>query len=196
MTCSGRGIVLAVPKTFLPYASPSQLKFDGSNCSAKDNGTHFILKTDYQSCGTTRKLVNDVFEYRNLARTVEKPGVLISRLRPIQIPVVCVVPNQGKASFSKAFKPRNEEVASFNTELKSLVETPVKADVVMEVFTAASGNLPEGTAIEVQVGEEVFVDIKKVKKEFDNWVVVPEKCYVTPDSDPVNPTSHSLIANG
>ncbi len=193
--CDSRGLTLVVPRRFLPFAKPSQLIFDNSDCTATDNGTHLILQTDYQSCGTTKKTDNGSFKFKNLARTIELPDAMISRIRFVQIPVVCTVPMKSKMTFSRAFKPRLDVVKSFR--LKRKVVAPVPAPVVvMDVSTKDGRKQLESVPIEIGIGEEVFVDLRFAKKPVNDISITADYCYLTPSSKRDSPSRHVLIANG
>ena len=195
LMCESDGMTLVVPKAFIPYTTPRELMFENSKCIATGNRTHLILKTNYKECGTKRISSNDAFKYTNVAHTQADKNAIISRVRLIQIPVVCTFKAKASNRYSKRFV-LHKRPASLTTPLEQVTNPMQAFDVYMKVSNTDGVKQKLDEPIKFNAGDEVIVDLGGDGLKENDVIVKADHCYATPTKEINNVINHTLIKDG
>ena len=195
LICESDGMTLVVPKAFVPYTTPKELMFENSKCIATGNRTHLILKTNYKACGTKRTASNGAFKYTNVAHTQADKNAIISRVRLIQVPVVCTFKAMASNRYSKRFVLR-QRPAPLTRPLEGEANPMQAFDIYMKVSNADGIKQKLDEPIKFDAGDEVVVDIGGDGLKENNVMVKADTCYATPTKEINNVINYTLIKDG
>lgn len=98
MKCHPNEMSIFLPKSFLLGVNRQNLRLLDSNCTAKDNGTHFFLTTTLVGCSTSSRHTNDSVVYSNMVRQVFSPTTVITRAPEVRISFSCHYSKHGTVS--------------------------------------------------------------------------------------------------
>lgn len=196
LICESDGMTLVVPKAFIPYTTPSELMFENSKCIATGNRTHLILKTNYKACGTKRIASKGAFKYTNVAHTQADKNAIISRVRLIQVPVVCTFKAKASNRYSKRFVLRQPQIASLTKPLEQVTNPMQAFDVYMKVSNADGVKQKLDEPIKFLAGDQVIVDLGGDGLKENNVMVKADYCYATPTKEINNVINYTLIKDG
>ncbi|CAH3182656.1 unnamed protein product [Porites lobata] len=96
--CHPNEMSIFLSKSLLLGVNRQNLRLLDSNCTAKDNGTHFFLTTTLIGCSTSSTHTNDSVVYSNMVRQVFSPTTIITRAPEVKISFSCHYSKHGIVS--------------------------------------------------------------------------------------------------
>lgn len=112
MKCHPNEMSIFLSKSLLLGVNRQNLRLLDSNCTAKDNGTHFFLTTTLIGCSTSSRHTNDSVVYSNIVRQVFSPTTVITRAPEIRISFSCHYSKHGIVSTGSLTRRKRAKIGS------------------------------------------------------------------------------------
>lgn len=111
VTCHPNQMSISLSKAVLLGVNREELGLMDSNCTATDNGTHFVLTTTLIGCGTSSRHTNKSVVYSNMVRLVLSPTAIITRAPNVKISFSCHYSKYGAVSTGAITNGREQDIS-------------------------------------------------------------------------------------
>lgn len=111
VTCHPNQMSISLSKAVLLGVNREELGLMDSNCTATDNGTHFVLTTTLIGCGTSSRHTNKSVVYSNTVRLVLSPTAIITRAPNVKISFSCHYSKYGAVSTGAITNGREQDIS-------------------------------------------------------------------------------------
>lgn len=166
-----------------------------TNCKLNDlgnfNSTHLWIKAPFDRCMTNHSTDQDTITYENsiIAETRASAGsVLISREFQAEFPFKCTYPRSAIMSVA-SFSPREKVIYTRTAEFGNFTFT-------MDMYETDAYLKPyDSFPVRKNLNDKLYLEVKVMSND-SKLVLIPEKCWATPDQDPDNSKSFAFIDKG
>jgi len=111
VTCHPNQMSISLSKAVLLGVNREELGLMDSNCTATDNGTHFVLTTTLIGCGTSSRHTNKSVVYSNMVRLVLSPTAIITRAPNVKISFSCHYSKYAAVSTGAITNGREQDIS-------------------------------------------------------------------------------------
>ncbi|XP_041645660.1 oncoprotein-induced transcript 3 protein-like [Cheilinus undulatus] len=182
-------MTVVLEKDSMPGIDENFLQLRDASCSLSSNSTHIMGSMSFSTCGTKIEDKGDFIAFTNEINSFVLPSEVIVRRKTVKIGFSCQFPKT--ISISSYFSLHKSDYIFTESGFGSFGYT-------FEIFRDGgfSKKVPaKAYPVEVKLLQIIYMGIQ-AQSELPDVKVFVESCKATPDDDPDNSLSYSLIENG
>lgn len=187
--CSPNKMTVVLEKDSMPGIDENFLQLRDPSCTLSSNSTHIMGSMSFSTCGTKVEDKGDFIAFTNEINSFVLPSEVIVRRKTVKIDFSCQFPKT--ISISSYFSLRKSDYIFTESGFGSFGYT-------FEIFRDGgfSEKVPaKAYPVEVKLLQIIYMGIQ-AQSELPDVKVFVESCKATPDGNPNNSLSYSLIENG
>lgn len=195
VVCTHEYMMVYLEHTQHPNLDMDRVTLKDVNCKLADlgdfNRTHLWMEAPFDSCMTNHSTEGDTITYANsiIAETRASQGsFLISREFQAEFPFKCTYPRSAILSVA-SFSPREKVIYTRTAEFGNFT-------FMMDMYPTDQYEAPyDSYPVQKDLNDEMYLEVKVLSND-SKLVLIPEKCWATPSSDPDDDKSYAFIEDG